>query len=337
MAEVVEGVYPKKYAAFVSTLGFVNLDIGLLLSRSCVVQIDFYDRLLLSTLTPFAVLLALAAAYSISKDRNKDSEPSRRLHVRHNYVSAVIFMAFVVYSTVSFTIFQTFVCDTTGETNFLRADYSLHCDTDVYRRYRAYAAVMVCVYPIGVPAIYAWGLLRIRKKLAKPSSLTETTELANTSGLTVTNHLERLSGIWASYRPSRYYYDLVECVRRTALTAAAVFIVPNSVSHINVGLLLAVVFLLVSASADPFTSKVDTNISLWGNGIILASMYLALLTKVNVSDTDEVSVSLSAFQNALIAANVFLVGTVLVQAVVELYAIMSAETGIELAPRRRST
>ncbi|CAM9655238.1 unnamed protein product, partial [Laminaria digitata] len=297
MAEVVEDVYPKKYAAFVSTLRFVNLDIGLLLSHSCVVQIDFYDRLLLSTLTPFAVLLALAAAYSISKDRNKDSEPSRRLQVRHNYVSAVILMAFFVYSTVSFTIFQTFVCDTTGETNFLRADYSLHCDTDVYRRYRAYAAVMVCVYPIGLPAIYAWWLLRIRKELAKPSSLTETTssltettELANTSVLTVTNHLERLSGIWASYRPSRYYYDLIECVRRTALTAAAVFIVPSSVSQINVGLLLAAVFSLVSASADPFTSKVDTNLSLWGNGIILASMYLALLTKVNVSDNDEVSV-----------------------------------------------
>ncbi|CAN0278671.1 unnamed protein product, partial [Laminaria digitata] len=49
----------------------------------------------------------------------------------------------------------------------------------------------------------------------------------------------------------------------------------------------------------------------WGNGIVLASMYVALLLKVDFSREDDQT--LPAFVGALTAAHVFMVITVIVQ------------------------
>ncbi|CAM9161752.1 unnamed protein product, partial [Laminaria digitata] len=289
-------VYPKQYAAFISKINFIHLDIGFILSYFCILVTDFYDRLLIATMLPFVVLAALAGTYSIARRRYKRSEDSMR-EVRHKHLSAALFFTFFVYASVSFTIFQTFVCDTLDNVPFLRADYNLRCDTTVYRQYKAYAIVMVCVYPIGVPAVFAWWLYRNRVELARPSRDTA-------------SHLDALSGIWAAYRPSRYFYEVVECGRRIALTAAAIFVLPNSVSQIAVVLLLAAIFLFLSESLSPFNKTVDMRLYRWGNGIVLASMYVALLLKVDVSN--EGHISLSAFGKVLIFANVFMIITVVV-------------------------
>ncbi|CAN0594646.1 unnamed protein product, partial [Laminaria digitata] len=49
-------VYPQEYEDFLSKLSPINFDIGLISSYSCVLSTDFYDRLLLATIAPIAVL-----------------------------------------------------------------------------------------------------------------------------------------------------------------------------------------------------------------------------------------------------------------------------------------
>ncbi|CAN0561706.1 unnamed protein product, partial [Laminaria digitata] len=219
--------------------------------------------------------------------------------VQHKHLSAGLFVAFLVYSSVSFTIFQVFLCETLDDgVSYLRADYNLTCDTDAYAMYKAYTILMVCVYPIGLPAILSWWLLKNRGDLKK-------------ANWTTIEHLEPFNGIWSPYKPSRYYYEVVECGRRIALTATASFVPPSTVAQIAVVLLVAAVLLFISESMSPFSSSVDMGLYRWGNGIILASMYVALLMKVDTSS--EESSTLSAFGIVLIAANVFLVATVLIQ------------------------
>ena len=291
-------VYPEEYATFIAKLSFINLDIGVILSYACLVPTDFYDRLVLNTISPLVVLMVLAGTYFIAKRRNKYSEAAMR-EVQHKHLSAGLFVAFLVYSSVSFTVFQFFVCETLDDgVSYLRADYSITCDTDEYAMFKAYAILMVCVYPIGLPAILSWWLFRNRADLKKASR-------------TSMRHLEPFSSIWEPYKAPRYYYEVVECGRRIALTATASFVPPNSVAQIAVVLLVAAVLLFVSESMSPFKSGVDMGLYRWGNGIILASMYVALLMKVDTSS--EESGTLSAFGIVLIAANVFLVFTVVVQ------------------------
>lgn len=293
-------MYPEAYQEFLDILFPVNLDIGFVLSYACFVATGFYDRLMIATIAPIAVLAALAATFIFARRRNAGSALALRT-VRHKHLSAALFVMFFIYSSVSFTVFQTFVCETLDDgVSYLRADYNLTCDTSAYDAYRVYAAVMVCVYPIGIPATFALLLGRNRRDLRKA----EREKLA---------HLEPLSDLWSAYKPSRYYYEVVECGRRIMLTGVAVFVLPDSAAQIAVVLLLAVVFLFVSESLSPFEKRIDMGLYRWGNGVILMSMYVALLLKVDVSE--EGDGTLSAFVIVLIAANVFMVVCVIVQSI----------------------
>ncbi|CAM9485036.1 unnamed protein product [Ectocarpus sp. 12 AP-2014] len=291
-------VYPEEYQNFLNALTPVNLDIGFILSYSCFVTTDFFDRLLIATIGPVVVLALLALTFVVGRKRNINSEAAVRA-VKSKHLSAALFVMFFIYSSVSFTVFLTFVCDTLDDgISYLRADYSLTCDTPRYGAFRGYAAVMVCVYPIGIPATFAWLLGRNRQDLQKA----DRDRLAN---------LQPLGDLWEAYKPSRYYYEIIEYIRRIVLTGVAVFVLPGSSAQIAVVLLLAVVFLFISESLSPFAKKIDMALYRWGNGVILASMYVALLLKVNVSE--EGSETLSAFVVVLILANVFMVITVVVQ------------------------
>ncbi|CAM9368546.1 unnamed protein product, partial [Laminaria digitata] len=292
-------VYPDEYEAFLSKLALVNLDIGSLMSSSCLYATDFYGRLVIATVAPLVILLVCAGTFIIALMRNEDSISAVPI-VKHKHVSVGLILVFFVYSSVSFTIFQTFVCDPLDDGNaYMRADYSITCYTETHTAYRIYAGFMLCVYPVGVPAFFAWWLVQHRQEL-------------NTPGRETIPELQSYRCLWAAYKPSCYYYEVVECGRRIALTGAAVFVLPGRAEQVAIVLFIAVVFMFVSESLSPFESKGDMWLHRWGNGIILASMYVAFLLKVDVAVED--SRSSSAMTAVLIAANVFMIFTVAVQA-----------------------
>lgn len=102
---------------------------------------DFYDRLLFATLGPVVVVLALGGTYAISRLNNGHSDRAMRV-VRRKHLSALTFIAFFVYSSVSFTIFQTFVCETLDDgVAYLRADYIRGTD----RSSRMLVLWLVCI------------------------------------------------------------------------------------------------------------------------------------------------------------------------------------------------
>lgn len=286
-------VYPEEYDRLLSYLSFANVDIGMIVSYSCLFSPNFYERLLLATIVPAVVVAVLAGAYS-SLNRNMVAARSRLL-------SATLFFLFFVYSSVSYKIFQTFLCDPLDDGNvYLQADYSLTCSTKRHRAYTIYAGLMIIVYPIGIPAFFGWWLVRNRTYLKKSDRQTEV-------------HLQPFAGIWGTYKPSRYYYEVVEYSRRLVLTMASVFLVPNSVNQIAVVLSLAVAFVFLSESMSPFEKSVDMSLYRWGNGVVLASMYVALLLKAN--ESNDKSSLLSVFGGVLITANVAMIAAVVVQSV----------------------
>ncbi|CAM9091009.1 unnamed protein product, partial [Laminaria digitata] len=219
-------VFPKEYEKFLSYISFVNFNINVVVSYSCLFSPNFYGRLVLATTTPLLVLAILALAYYVAK-RKYHISSQQRLTIRSKHLSAALFVIFFVYSSVSSEILNTFNCEYIDASWFLRADYSLSCVSKRHRFYMVYAGVMAAVYPIGVPALFCWWLVRNRNYLKGSHRQTIA-------------HLEPFSGIWGTYRPSRYYYEVVEYCRRLTLSTSSVFLVPNSVDHIAVVLSLAV-------------------------------------------------------------------------------------------------
>ncbi|CAM9090863.1 unnamed protein product, partial [Laminaria digitata] len=278
--------------------GPVQFDLDFVCSYSCLVPSDFYDRLLVFTIGPLVVLGVLMGSYLIGKKRHSCSESAIR-RMRHKHQAAVRYLAFYVYSPVSYSIFRTFGCDELddGET-YLRADYSLSCLTSRHSWYEAYALVMVGVYPVGIAVAFTGLLVWHQRGIVKPDRDTLV-------------HLKPSTGVWAAYKTSRWFFEVVECVRKISLTSIAALILPSSKAQISIVLLFAAVFVFISEVLSPFRKAVDTSRYRWGNGFIVASMYVAFLMKVDVAqDTTEYLVT---FSGVLILANVFMVVAVLLQ------------------------
>lgn len=122
-----------------------------------------------------------------------------------------------------------------------------------------------------------------------------------------------MQSLWAPYKPRRYYFELVECGRRIALTVLAVFLLPGSAAQVAIEVVFAAVFIGVSDTLSPFADPLDAWLYRCGTWVIFFSMYLALLLKVDASD--EESQSQVVFARVLIAAHVGLVLMVVSQAV----------------------
>ena len=95
-------------------------------------------------------------------------------NIQDNYFNGMLIFSYLILPSVSTTIFRMFLCtnvDPNHEDNYptdyyLTADMSISCEDVYYRDWVAYAALMVIVYPIGIPCFYAW-LLRKHSQAIK--------------------------------------------------------------------------------------------------------------------------------------------------------------------------
>ena len=63
--------YPHEYQRFLDGVKLLDVDLGWMLSASCVVDIDFHDRLLFATIGPIAIIILLGMTYYIAARRNR--------------------------------------------------------------------------------------------------------------------------------------------------------------------------------------------------------------------------------------------------------------------------
>lgn len=300
---MVNVVYPDVYEQFLSVLNLVNLDLGLILSISCVVNVKFYGRLAFATISPLALLGGLGVTYAAARKRNGHS-PAGLLAARGKHLSVALFVIFVVYSSVSFIVFQTFSCETLDDgVKYLRADYSLECTSSGHKAWMAYAGLMIVVCPIGIPAVFAWWLVSNRHDLLKVK--------IGGGNSSSSDRLKPMRDLWEPYKPRRYYDEVVDCGRRIALTGLGVFLFPGS-SQVALEVVFAAVFLVLSEMISPFAAPMDALLYRSGTWVVFFGMCLALLLKFDPSGED--IDSQETFASILIAANVALVLIVLVQA-----------------------
>ncbi|CAN0475629.1 unnamed protein product, partial [Ectocarpus sp. 12 AP-2014] len=153
--------FPPAYAQFLSIIDFINLDIGSIFAGTCILpRVSFYQRLLVTTLTPIALAGVLLLTYTMAKGRAGIGSASvvARKAAWSRHMAAGLLLTFLVFTSTSTVVFKTFACDdqaVEGE-SYLRADYSLSCKTDTHTWYKVYAGVMIVVYPIGIPLLYAF-------------------------------------------------------------------------------------------------------------------------------------------------------------------------------------
>ena len=282
----------------------VNFDVGSVLAAGCLWSgVDFHGRLLVSTLGPLVAIGFLAVTYLIAVRRNSSESASEK--IRHKHLTALLLLTFLVYSSVSSVVFQTFACETLDDgIEYLRADYRIHCTNAKHKAFQVYAGFMVVVYPLGIPLLYAVLLYQRRDVLAKYDD--KRTDADRTVA-------QPMSGLWEAYRPERFYYEVVECGRRVLLTGVVVFIFPNTAAQIAITIVVAFFFTMIFEVLSPYASESDTWLSRGGHVIVFLSMFDLLLLKVDVSD--ERDQSQEAFAGVLVAGHVLMVLAIAVEVV----------------------
>ena len=278
-------VYPGVYQDFLNGVDFFNFDLTWV--TGCVFQIDFHDKLLVSTIGPLVILVCLSLTYCLGLTVHKNKQVSREL-VKKNHLSAMLFLTFIVYSSVSSVLFQTFACeDFEDGSNYLRADYRIECDSEKHGEMQIYAWVMICLYTIGIPVWYTYLMFNRDMKSSSAKSL------------------------WESYKGDRFYYEIIECARRVLLTGVVVFIYPNTAAQVAVTLMIAFVFFGISESLSPYSSKWDKWVNRMGHIIVYTSMYIALLLKVDVSGERDESQKL--FEILMVVLNCIMIIAIIVE------------------------
>ncbi|KAG5181611.1 hypothetical protein JKP88DRAFT_263559 [Tribonema minus] len=331
-ASVTGAPFPQLYRGFLRWLNLFSLDLSLFLSAGCYVRTDFYDRLLFVTIAPLVCVAALGAFHlfvcrrhqrrtggldgggggggggasvsgGTSSSRSLAQWRSARARERlddivSRHATLLLAFTFLIFSFASTTVFQTFACDCldgTGEC-YLRADYALSCGTARHRAYVIYASFMVLVYPVGIPALYAYMLRRHRKGIAR-----------HEDGGVVAASLKPTKFLWTPYKKTVYFWELIECARRLLLSGFLVFIFPGTPAQSAVACTLALITIVVYGELAPHKDSTDHRVYVLGSIIIFFSMFSALLVQGDYVAQDDrsaqvISVLLIALSVLLLAA-----------------------------------
>ena len=162
-------MYPDIYNTMLTYADVVNLNVGCMLSAGCVIDTDFYHRLLISTILPLVILVGVGVSHKIATSKISARAWLNGAEIDRRHASVIFWVSFLCYTTVSSTIFQTFACDDWDSgMSYLRVDHSLECYTEEHTFFRVYAGVMTVVHPFGIPFCYAVILRRGRAALIDP-------------------------------------------------------------------------------------------------------------------------------------------------------------------------
>eukprot|EP00903_Cladosiphon_okamuranus_P020452 g18772.t1 len=325
--------FPPAYSRFLSWMEVVNLDVGHIFAASCVLPpVNFYQRLLLTTLAPLGLLLVLLLTYWMARRRAGIGSTGvlARRAAWSRHVAAGLLLTFLVFTSTSTMAFKAFPCDdevVEGE-SYLRADYSLSCKAQVHTYFRVYAAIMIVIYPIGIPLLYASILWVNRESLnprvesvIRPEPDGEIAKGGTPFPLLAPqeNLKERIEKrrqnpdlvpsmfLWKDFGPDMYYYEVIECGRRILLTGVLIFFAAGTAAQAAMACIFAFVSLLGFELLRPHLDPADSWLYRLGCVVIFLSNFLALLIKVDATKDE----NRDALGGILIAMNVLLILAVL--------------------------
>ena len=302
-------------------IALANFGLSWIPSAACFIVVDFHVELLAATVRPLMLVALLVLTYTIALHRNRGSERALSA-VRRKHANGTIVVALLLYSMASSAAFRAFVCDALDDGKVsLRSDYRIECNSPRHRTFQMYAVAMIVAYPLGIPILFAVLLFRNRKALVDTSLRNDTRNLLQQS----------TSNLWKPYKPSAFYYEVVECVRGVMLTGAVAFIYPNTAAQIGITLVIAFIFAFTSEWLDPYDSHWNAWVSRIGHVVVMLTIYVALLAKIDVLKEGYQSQALLA--GVLVAAHISMVLTVVVETIVLVCSVRQRDSPL---PRRQT-
>ena len=171
--------YPDFYSDLISILGVFSLEFLEIMPLECSFGLNHDYYLLIRTLLPLAIALVVlmlrrclrasaarkrkAAGCYTGENEGKAEKLGREAVGNEALADQLLTFTFIIfyllYPSNSANIFATFQCETLDDpeqSSFLRKDFKVDCKSSFHQYMMYYAAVMIFVYPVGIPCVYIY-------------------------------------------------------------------------------------------------------------------------------------------------------------------------------------
>ena len=215
------------------------------------VPYNHYTHLIVSCVFPLVIAGMIGLSYLSLKDGADKAEATSR------HANAFLLLTFLVLPSTSMSIMRTFHCESIESAgSWLIADYALECDTSKHGAHSLFAGFMMAVYPIGIPALY-FVLLYRHKGLINPPAEDVGSALRTRDG---SEALKPISFLFKYYKPSCWYFEVLESLRRVLLTGGIIFFGTGAL-RAAVGLVVALLTVIVYREVSPYLAESVNSLS----------------------------------------------------------------------------
>lgn len=267
---------PSVQIGTLSALKLVSLDIASLLPLACIVNgYNYHITFLVNTVQPLALFGVLGVFIVSARGRPGLARAA-------DYAGKFVMLySYFIYANVTGMVFNMYSCQKLDDGHrYLIVDYSIDCDSKGHRAFEWVAALMMLVYPIGLPAAYyalMWphkdklsGDFYIRQARDQGEKLTraEAIEKRNDD-----KELGYMRFLFYQYSGGMFYFEMLECARKVILCGILTFISPASAAQPLFAMLLFFICFAVLACGHPYADERDTKIAI----VAYVTTFLAVL------------------------------------------------------------
>eukprot|EP01052_Picozoa_sp_SAG31_P000188 SAG31_NODE_6_length_43291_cov_191.503496_2_plen_1028_part_00 len=248
------------------TLSLATANLNQLFRFECLDFFDFYVRWTISVVgVPSLATTAIGGRWLWQRYRGVDLGEARQTAVQASF-----FVAMVIYPKVSNEIFRLLPCRSLGQKlAVLQSDYSVDCMSTHYSRYHAVAIALVVIVPIGMPLVLLILLLCSHRNQSAVDRRTSADDVADRVSHSsphdsfatgaVNARYRTLYATFAfcisDYRPSCYWYEPVDLLRKLTLTSLLTFIHRGSAMQTLCGCGIAVGSLVMQVYLNPYRNR----------------------------------------------------------------------------------
>jgi hypothetical protein len=178
----------------------------------------------------------------------------------------------------------------------LEADYNLNCDdqaTDGYTTilnrdwWEFFGFIMVCVYPLGVPGLFLFLLMK------------------NRATINDSINVQRYGFIFKDYGPVYFFWEIWDLMRKLTMSGLLIFFDKGSADQLSIAILFSTLACVVHARAFPYTDEMAN----WIQFFVLLSLELTLFGSLILKmQTRDSAISQDMIDIYLVTINIIIPG-----------------------------
>jgi hypothetical protein len=232
-------VWPASFARALDAMMVISFDVGAIMGAFCFVDISFYHTLLSSTLVPLCLVVAIIIVYRAT---GRSAQQSLVIGV---------YLLLFAYPVVSVRVVETFACHDIEGTRYLRADYSIRCDSAQWAAIAVYAGVWVALYVFAFPVAI---LVKLWSYQDSPSKVKARSQQSLTNSKRELVNLRFLLIDYKEVAPV-LLWEGIEMLRKLLLSVVGAFWSTKSTMSIATAMVISAFFLVIHTTYQPFKSR----------------------------------------------------------------------------------